>query len=83
MRDMHFCAEIHLNLFITLLVITIKDLDITQISAGPQIMKWSSKTGFLYNYTFFSHYNTVWITNMEIGLDPNNSVIKRLWCIIL
>ena len=37
---------------------------------------------FLYNYTFYSHYNTVWIANTEIGLDPNNSVIKRLWCIL-
>ena len=35
---------------------------------------------FLYNYTFYSRYNTVWIANTEIGLDPNNSVIKRLWC---
>ena len=24
---------------------------------------------------------TVWIANTEIGLDPNKSVIKRLWCI--
>ena len=31
-------------------------------------------------HTFYSHYNTDWITNMEIGLDPINSVIKRLWC---
>ena len=35
----------------------------------------------LYMYTFYSRYNTDWIANMEIGLDPNNSVIKRLWCI--
>ena len=35
---------------------------------------------FLYNYTFYSRYNTVWIANTEIGLDPNNSVIKRFWC---
>ena len=28
----------------------------------------------------FFHYNTVWIANTEIGLDPNNSVIKRLCC---
>ena len=25
----------------------------------------------------------VWITNTEIGLDLNNSVIKRLWCTYL
>ena len=25
-------------------------------------------------------YNTVWIVNTEIVLDPNNNVIKRLWC---
>ena len=36
---------------------------------------------FLYNYLFYSRYKTVWIANTEIGLDPNNSVIKRLWCI--
>ena len=34
-------------------------------------------------YAFYSQYNTVWIANMEIGLDPENSVIKRLWCIWL
>ena len=33
-----------------------------------------------YSYTIFSHYNIDWIANTEIGLDPNNSVIKRLWC---
>ena len=32
-------------------------------------------------YAFYSHYNTVWIANTEIGLDPNDSVKKRLWCI--
>ena len=32
-------------------------------------------------YAFYSHYSTVWIANMEIGLDPNTSVVKRLWCI--
>ena len=21
-----------------------------------------------------------WLDSLEIGLDPNNSVIKRLWC---
>ena len=26
-------------------------------------------------------YNTDWIANTEIGLDPSNSVIKRLRCI--
>ena len=37
----------------------------------------------LYNFTFYSCYITVWIANTEIGLDPNNSVIKRLWCTLL
>ena len=32
-------------------------------------------------YAFYSRYSTVWLANMEIGLDPNNSIIKRLWCI--
>ena len=38
---------------------------------------------FLFNYTFYSHYNKDWIANTEIGLDPNNSVIKRLWCMFI
>ena len=25
----------------------------------------------------------VWIANTEIGMDPNNSVIKRLWWYLL
>ena len=32
----------------------------------------------LYSYTtyaFYSRYNTVWITTMEMGLDPKNSGI--------
>ena len=34
----------------------------------------------LYVYTFYSRYNMDWIANTEIGLDPSNSVIKRLRC---
>ena len=34
----------------------------------------------LYVYTVYSRYNTDWIANTEMGLDPNNSVKKRLWC---
>ena len=34
----------------------------------------------LYDYTFYSCYNTDWIANIEMGLDPSNSVIKRLRC---
>ena len=34
-------------------------------------------------YAFYSQYNTVWISNTEIVLDPNNSVVKRLACILL
>ena len=37
---------------------------------------------FLFNYTFYSLNNTDWIANTDIGLGPNNSVIKRLWCIL-
>ena len=37
---------------------------------------------FLSNYTFYSRYNMDQVANMEIGLDLNNSVIKRLSCII-
>ena len=32
-------------------------------------------------YAFYSQYNMVWISNTEIVLDPNNSVVKRLACI--
>ena len=32
----------------------------------------------LYIYIFYSRYNTDWIANMEIVMDSNNSVIKRL-----
>ena len=32
------------------------------------------------SYIFYSHYNMDWIANTEIGLDSNNSVIKRLRC---
>ena len=35
----------------------------------------------IYMYVFYSHYNTDWIANTEIGLDPNNSVMKRFCCI--
>ena len=48
-------------------------LDITRITVGPQI-------AIIITYVFYSRYNTVWIANTEIGLDSNNSVIKRLWC---
>ena len=53
-------------------------LDITRVNAGPQMV--IKKLILLYNYTFYSRYNTDWIANTEIGLDPNKSVIKRLWC---
>ena len=35
-----------------------------------------------YVYTFYILYNTDWLPNTEIGLGPNNSVIKRLRCIL-
>ena len=47
-------------------------LDLTLIIIGPQLGY------FCYFYIFYSHYNTDWIANTEIGLDPDNSVIKRL-----
>ena len=34
-------------------------------------------------YAFYSRYNMVWIANTENGLDPKNSVIKMLWCILM
>ena len=52
-------------------------LDIAQIGTGPQM---AIKDSFSYIiYAFYSRYNMVWIANTEIGLDPKNSVIKRLW----
>ena len=61
-----------------LLYITV--LDITLITVGLQLLISNYFCLFLlYFYTFYSRYNTVWIANTEIGLDPNNSVIKRLW----
>ena len=38
---------------------------------------------FLFNCTFYFRYSTVWIAYTEFGLDPNNSVIKRLWCTVM
>ena len=49
-------------------------LDITLIAVGPQLYCFAI---CLYIY---SRYNTDWIANTEIGLDPSNSVIKRLRC---
>ena len=46
-------------------------LDITQTMNGLIL---------LYIYIFYSRYNTNWIANTEIVLDPNNNVIKRLRC---
>ena len=55
-------------------------LDITRIRVGPQMAILDS---FSYiTYAFYSRYNTDWIANTEIVLDPNNSVIKRLWCML-
>ena len=47
-------------------------LDITLITVGPQLDIFAI---CLYIYT---RYNTDWIANTEIGLDPSNSLIKRL-----
>ena len=35
---------------------------------------------FYITCAFYSRYNKVRMANMEIGLDSNKSVIKRLWC---
>ena len=48
---------------------------ITGVIAGPHR---SFKTDFAINYTIDSRNNRDWIADTEIGLDPNNSVIKRL-----
>ena len=53
-------------------------LVITQIKVGPQM---AIQDSFSYTtYAFYSRYNTVWIANTDIGLNPKDSVIKRLWC---
>ena len=36
-------------------------------------------TDFTIYNTFYSGYSTDWIANKEIGLNPNHSVIKRVW----
>ena len=47
----------------------------------PKTSTSASTEYFCYNvFTFYSRYNMDWIANTEIGLDPNNSVIKRLRC---
>ena len=38
---------------------------------------------YYYISIHFIRYNMGWIANTEIVLDPNNSVIKRLWCTLL
>ena len=62
-----------LNLFITWFVITQFGYDTVQY----WIPNW-----FSYNYTIYFWYSKGWIASMEIGLDPNNSVIKRLWYVV-
>ena len=50
-------------------------LDITWVIAGLQMVIKD-------NCTIYSCYNTEWIANTEIGLDPNklnNSVLKRFF----
>ena len=53
-------------------------LDITRTRVGPKMAILNSISYI--TYAFNTQYNTVWIAYTEIGLDPNNSVIKRLWC---
>ena len=61
-------------------------LDITQFKDGSQkciiILKNDHKWSF-FNiiYTFLFGYNMVVLTNTVYVMDPNNSVIKRFWCI--
>ena len=52
-------------------------LDITLITVGPQLVILEC---FCYMSIHFTLVITDWIANTEIGLDPNNSVIKRLRC---
>ena len=54
-------------------------LDIKRTRVGSQLAIYDS---FSYiTSAIYSRYNTVWITNTEIDLDPENSAVKRLWCI--
>ena len=61
------------------------DLFITQQGFGYNTDQALTPNGpvWLYIYIFYSHYNMDWIANMEIVLDPNKSVIKRLRCVFL
>ena len=36
--------------------------------------------GGLISYAIYSRFNPVWIANADIKMDPQNSVIKTLWC---
>ena len=54
-------------------------LDITLIIVGCQIVMLDFFFFFCYMSIHFTHVIT-WIANKELVLDPNNSVIKRLWC---
>ena len=65
--------SLHLDLYNTLHY----NMVITLITVGPQLVILDY---FCFVYTFYSGYNMACIANMEIGLDPNSSVIKRLWC---
>ena len=53
---------------------------ITRISVGPQFVILDLLSYITIHFTLVIIINTVWIANTEIGLDPNNSVIKRLRC---
>ena len=69
--------KIHLNLSITRFVIRVPAFGYNMDQG------WTQNDSFYYiSYVIFSWYNTDWISNMEIGLDPNNSVIQRMWCIL-
>ena len=54
-------------------------LDITRLKFGPQLAILDSISYI--NYALYSRHNTVLIANIEIDMDSNNRVIKRLWCI--
>ena len=55
---------------------TVADVSLTVV--GPQIVIYLTLS-LLYVYRVYSCYKMYWMANTEIGLDLNNSVIKRLW----
>ena len=72
-------SQIHLNLFISCMVHYSMDLDITWTIYGPKMVILNL---FCHISIHFTRYNTDWIADTDIVLDPYYNV-QRMWCIQL